>query len=90
MYLKKEFLKGPCILTGVCKCVGPVFIDSNYNFFQNHKIFHILLGNCSYSGNDIFMIWNKENIRESRLSFFTDMKSFWRVSQQFLFLIDKL
>ncbi len=43
-YLKGGGLRGPWVSTGVRKYVGTVLIYYNHNFFQNHKVIHILFG----------------------------------------------
>ena len=58
------------------------------NLFQNHKIIPSLFGDCLYSGGDIYMIRNKDNIQKCGWSLCTGMKSSWRVGQQFLFLVN--
>ncbi len=63
-YLKGGVLRGPWVSTRVRKYVRTVLIYSNHNFFQNHKIIHILFGNCLHSGGDIYMIRNKDNIKK--------------------------
>ena len=42
-YLKGEVLRGSWVLTGVRK-YNTVLIYCNHNFFQNHKIIHVLFG----------------------------------------------
>ena len=75
---------------GIRKYVCIVLIYCNHNFFQDHKIILTLFNDCLYSGGDIYMIPNKDNIQNCRWSLCTGIKSSWRVGQQFLFLVNGL
>ena len=78
-------------MTDICKLsTHIILIYCKQNFFQNHKIISTLFGDCLYSGGDIYMIYNKDNIQKCKWNYFEDMKSSGRVDQQFLFLVNRL